>query len=350
MNRNVCVLVLIIFTFAGLVSGAIIVNTPHPGQEVKAGSQLDIKWSFSGCTAPKVKINIFKNAIAQPNFVLQLTGANSGSKSWQVPSNFQAGKYILRVKTEEKGCFGDSGLFNIVDNKTSNIGIIQAVAIIPTPNQNIPRHRAPAIEQPSNASFSITKIYYDIKKGKLANVKIMVKYNSKTAFSFNNYNGDPKDGPAYMNCKISFPRWPCKEPMRKTVWDYGFKEALEHGPPTPWIAFNQRLSVKYGGANHLKCEPQILNPGSGYFQLIFTPVHAHKIMKLHVYQKKKVGPFSAGDLCIYIYLPKIEVRLFIHTKEGVISVYKQFYLDRIEEKTLMIPGEVSSCIGGVKYW
>jgi hypothetical protein len=65
-----------------------------------------------------VKINIFKDSIDSANFVGQLTGPNTGSKSWPIPASYGAGRYILRIKGVDAsgndiGVHGDSALFNI---------------------------------------------------------------------------------------------------------------------------------------------------------------------------------------------------------------------------------------------
>jgi len=61
-----------------------------------------------------VKINIFKNSISQANFVKQLIAPlDDGHKSWAIPANFANGNYVIRVKTDDSTCFGDSGVFNV---------------------------------------------------------------------------------------------------------------------------------------------------------------------------------------------------------------------------------------------
>lgn len=341
MNKYKSLLFLIIFTCASLVGGAIIVSSPKPGQDIEKGTKLDIKWTSPGCSGPAVKINIFRNSIVQANFVLQLTGPNNGSKSWFIPGNFASGKYILRIKTDEKGCLGDSGVFDIVDKKGPNIGIIQVQKLkTPPPAENIPRHRAPAIEQPSNASFNIKNIHYGVNKnGRIDAVWVRVGYNSKTSFSFSKYQGHSKDGPAYMNCKIMIPYWP--------------EDSNYKGPFKTKVIFNHRLSVRYNGQNNLKCEPEILNAGTGEFELIFSPAHSGKVEGLYTKQQMPKGNPWQGhtDYCKKTYLPKMALRLFIHTKEGVRQVYKEFYLQRgTKVKSITIPGEVNMCSGGIVNW
>ena len=342
MKKLMIFLIAILLVFSVSATTGIQVSKPGTGQDIEKGTKLDIKWTSPGCSGPAVKINIFRNSINVANFVLQLTGPNKGSKSWFIPGNFATGKYILRVKTGEKGCLGDSGVFNIVPKKPLNIGIIQVQKLkTPPPAENIHRHRAPAIGQPTNASFSIEKIYYDVNgRGKLTNVKVMITYKSKTAFSFNNYKGHPQDGPVYLNCLIWNPKWPD-----------GYPIYAEKGPPTGEILFNHRLSVKYAGKNHLKCAPEIHNIGSGMFQLIFTPSHSNRMQGLDTYQKMGGGgPFSPSRQCKNSYPPKMAVRVFIHTKEGVKNMYKEFYLKNTTRKTIPLPGKTESCPGGIVHW
>jgi len=342
MRRQFLLLSIILIISGIIFSQSVNVTSPAAGVTWNKGATKTITWTSPGCQSGDVKINIFRNSIKQTNFVLQLTGPNKGAKSWLIPGNFATGKYLLRIKTGEKGCLGDSGVFNIVEKKPLNIGIIQVQKLkTPPPAENIPRHRAPAIGQPSNASFSIEKIYYDVNSsGKLTNVKVMITYKSKTAFSFNNYKGHPQDGPVYMNCLIWNPKWPDGHPIY-----------AEKGPPTGEVLFNQRLSVKYAGKNHLKCTPEIHNIGNGMFQLIFTPAHSNRMQGLDTYQKMVGGgPFSPPRQCKNSYPPKMAVRVFIHTKEGVKNLYKEFYLKNTSRKTIPLPGKTESCPGGFVNW
>ncbi len=102
------------------------VNSPGAGVTWNKGTTHNITWTSPGCQSGDVKINIFKNSTDPANFVEQLTGPNTGSKSWTIPNTFQDGNYIIRVKTDpaEEGCFGDSGLFTIEEqsqNKTLSV-------------------------------------------------------------------------------------------------------------------------------------------------------------------------------------------------------------------------------------
>ncbi|MCK5220789.1 MAG: hypothetical protein KAR14_04355 [Candidatus Aminicenantes bacterium] len=99
------------------------VTSPHGGESWEKGTSHNITWSSTGCTNPDIKINIFKNSIDQANFVEQLTASLSdGSKRWTISENYVPGNYILRIKTADNICIGDSGLF-MITGQTSN-GII----------------------------------------------------------------------------------------------------------------------------------------------------------------------------------------------------------------------------------
>ena len=115
MKRSI-ILLFILFVSVGIIfSQSVNVTSPAAGVTWNKGSTHTITWTSPGCQSGDVKINIFKNSATVANFVLQLTGANNGSKSWNIPSNFADGNYIIRVKTDpaETGCVGDSGLFTI---------------------------------------------------------------------------------------------------------------------------------------------------------------------------------------------------------------------------------------------
>ncbi len=99
------------------------VTSPHGGESWEKGTSHNITWSSTGCSNPDIKINIFKNSIDQANFVEQLTASLSdGSKRWTISENYVPGNYILRIKTADNICIGDSGLFSIT-GQTGN-GII----------------------------------------------------------------------------------------------------------------------------------------------------------------------------------------------------------------------------------
>ena len=109
-----------IFVFITVLSAALVfsqsitVTSPRGGENWEKGIAHNITWTSSGCTDTNVKINIFRNSIDTANFVEQITGPNSGTARWTIPAAYTTGRYILRVKTNDNICVGDSGVFNIV--------------------------------------------------------------------------------------------------------------------------------------------------------------------------------------------------------------------------------------------
>ena len=104
------------FTFAQTIT----VKLPHAGDIWYKGHTYNITWTKTGNAGVNVKINIFRNSIIPANFVEQLTGPNSGSKSWPIPSTYDNGTYYIRIKGVDSswndvGVYGDSGAFTITD-------------------------------------------------------------------------------------------------------------------------------------------------------------------------------------------------------------------------------------------
>jgi hypothetical protein len=147
--------------------GSITVNKPVSGETVcKGGEPYTIRWTRIGETGVNVKINIFKDSIDSANFVGQLTGPNTGSKSWPIPASYGAGRYILRIKGVDAsgndiGVHGDSALFNISACLAEYI-----------PRINVMR------------DFEIKDIYYIYNRGGW--IVARIKNN------LNNFNGDLK--------------------------------------------------------------------------------------------------------------------------------------------------------------
>ncbi|MEN8154332.1 MAG: hypothetical protein ABFR75_09945 [Acidobacteriota bacterium] len=95
-------------------TNSITVNTPNSSTRwCPDGTPRNITWTKTGALGGTVKINIYKNTIAPANFVVQLTGPNSGSKSWSIPATYDEGTYILRIKDEPYTTQGDSSTFKL---------------------------------------------------------------------------------------------------------------------------------------------------------------------------------------------------------------------------------------------
>ncbi len=114
------ILLLLIMFFSGVIwSQSINVTAPGNGVTWYKGDTHNITWTPSNCSITSYKINIFKDSISQPNFKLQLTASGTNTKSWTIPGTFDSGNYIIRVKTDDNLCVGDSGLFIIADKPQS---------------------------------------------------------------------------------------------------------------------------------------------------------------------------------------------------------------------------------------
>jgi len=119
VTKKIYILVLFFFSMAAFVFPQnITVTEPDPGETWYKGANHIITWNSNGCSDNNIKINIFRNSIAQPNFVEQLTSINTGSKNWFIPESYQNGNYIIRIKTADNICIGDSGVFSIQSKTT----------------------------------------------------------------------------------------------------------------------------------------------------------------------------------------------------------------------------------------
>ncbi|MEN8222855.1 MAG: CARDB domain-containing protein [Acidobacteriota bacterium] len=114
--KKLYLLVLVLVVCVGmLASQGITVNSPAAGVTWVKGQSKVISWSRSGCSSQSqiYKINIFRGSVDPANFVEQLTANNVTSKQWTVPTSYTDGQYVIRVKTDDSVCKGDSGVFTI---------------------------------------------------------------------------------------------------------------------------------------------------------------------------------------------------------------------------------------------
>jgi len=95
------------------ISTTLAVTYPTGGENFLKGSSYDITWTSSSCQSAGIKINVYRNSISVANFIEQLTGPNSGSYSWTVPTGYADGNYVLRVKTDDDALSADSGVFSV---------------------------------------------------------------------------------------------------------------------------------------------------------------------------------------------------------------------------------------------
>jgi len=117
MKKTILAVYLFVLLIGLVHTAGITVTSPTSGTNWTAGSTQTISWKCPGCTSPDVKINVFRDAIQQANFLLQLTGKNTGKMNWKIPANFQTGKYILRIKEATGKNTGDSRVFTITGNQ-----------------------------------------------------------------------------------------------------------------------------------------------------------------------------------------------------------------------------------------
>ncbi|MEN8222654.1 MAG: Ser-Thr-rich GPI-anchored membrane family protein [Acidobacteriota bacterium] len=96
-----------------IIAGTINVTSPRAGVTWIKGSSYNITWTASRCVDTNFKINIFRNSVSPENFVEQLTTSEAASKRWTVPAGYTNGNYVIRVKTADNLCSGDSGVFTI---------------------------------------------------------------------------------------------------------------------------------------------------------------------------------------------------------------------------------------------
>ncbi len=90
-----------------------LISTWHPGKDYW------IKWMWNKPPdEPKVEIGIYAGFVSISRRVTRMVVSNSGSFKWHIPTNFQNGKYVIRIRglnQNEKytGTYGDSGVFRI---------------------------------------------------------------------------------------------------------------------------------------------------------------------------------------------------------------------------------------------
>ncbi len=96
------------------------IKSPRSNDVWYKGKTYRIKWKAAGIPAGTLmKINIYKDLIAPSNLKQQLTCTSKVSKnlfqmeSWTIPTNFESGRYYIRIKTDNGSVYGDSAAFII---------------------------------------------------------------------------------------------------------------------------------------------------------------------------------------------------------------------------------------------
>lgn len=113
MKNKVLFIVILVFLSSLIFSARITITVPTTGSHLYQNSSVNIRWNGSECGIQDFKINIFRNSIAQGNFVEQLTVTDQNWVKWTITSSYQTGPYALRVKTADGSCIGDTGIFYI---------------------------------------------------------------------------------------------------------------------------------------------------------------------------------------------------------------------------------------------
>ena len=347
MKRILIFSSILILLFCYSAEAGIKVFKPALNEVIYKGTDYNIQWLPTGKGQDNVRIRLL-NPVTK-GVVLKITDStpDNGHFLWKKHSidGVKPGAYIIRVRNNITLALGHSAKFEIANKKDTNIGIIQVESLKTGGEKSSQphRHRAPAVGAPSGASFSIKRILVNyFSPVVIDKVVVQVNYISKTPFSFAKYKGHPTHGPVYLNCKISNPIWPKDE-----RWSH---LPASKGPPTPKVIHNHRHSVRYGGKQHLEYAPYIMDPGQGMFELIIAPKHSGKLRGLHTMQNMAGAVFSPSDVCHRFYSPKLQVRIFIHTKEGIKVLYKQLYLNNAPHHMFKIGGKVNICSGRYVNW
>ncbi|MEN8155304.1 MAG: hypothetical protein ABFR75_14920, partial [Acidobacteriota bacterium] len=118
MKKNIISFIFLILFTGTLVSETLEITFPRRGNHLYRNSSVRITWDGSRCEIQDFKINIFRNSIVQSNFVEQLTATDKNWAQWTIPADYRTGNYLIRVKTVDSLCKGDSGVFTIEEAPT----------------------------------------------------------------------------------------------------------------------------------------------------------------------------------------------------------------------------------------
>ena len=82
---------------------SITITSPNGGENWKAGSQQEIKWTSSGFTGP-VQISVSYDGWA-PNFwlIVEHSTPNDGSYMWQIPYSVKSSACVIRIQDAADG-------------------------------------------------------------------------------------------------------------------------------------------------------------------------------------------------------------------------------------------------------
>jgi len=107
------------------------IESPSSNDVWYKGKTYRIKWKAGGIlSGTLIKISIYKDLIVPSNSKQQLTCTSNVSKSlsqtesWTIPTDFESGKYYIRIKTGDGSVYGDSAAFIISNPLVKNGNLI----------------------------------------------------------------------------------------------------------------------------------------------------------------------------------------------------------------------------------
>jgi len=118
MKKNLLFLFTVLIITGFITAEGINVTFPRAGSTFYKNSSVNIAWTSRDCTDRNFKINIFRNSISEANFVQQLLTSNATTIPWTIPISYSPGHYMIRVKTADNVCIGDSPAFRISEPPT----------------------------------------------------------------------------------------------------------------------------------------------------------------------------------------------------------------------------------------
>jgi len=178
-------------------SASITVTAPKSTDTLYTGKPFNIRWKGIGIMDSNVIIEIYKNTIIKSNFVTKLTSINNGSKTWNIPSNFNPGKYQIRVKTSDSKYFGDSNIFNIGKSFVPDIKIIpgfnQPATLDKSGYSLADKYKVNNyIDQSLNCKISADKSWYGYLD-EFGNVKLKISIQNALSYTLIRKDADGKN-------------------------------------------------------------------------------------------------------------------------------------------------------------
>ena len=117
MKKVLMFFLIAMFIVAIGYSQSITVTNPHSGDCWEKGHTYTITWTKSGNMNSRVKIRLFHGSTKIP---ITNSIPNTGSYSWEVPTDLVNGSYYIRVKTIDNAVEGNSEAFTITSEGSCN--------------------------------------------------------------------------------------------------------------------------------------------------------------------------------------------------------------------------------------